>query len=246
MQMQKFTRILTLAVASATIAIALVSCGEDLFDPFGERASAQRSDDCEPACSGALRCFLEAGEPVCLQPNCGDDLCINGASCDDGTCRFDSATCSPECAAGRHCVEGSCISNYTSANLCDPLAECRLRCGIDASCLASCDADRGSQCDECLDDLASCESSERCEANAEDCCETDFCRCFPSDPGCGNAEPCDLCLQTCGNDNECLNSCIADTRECSSCLQPFFTCQDSASDPSTECEDEFCDCATCD
>ena len=61
---------------------------------------------------------------------------------------------------------------------------------------------------------------------------------FPSHPACGNVLPCAECAEECGGDAGCFNDCVQAEPACSSCLQPFFTCQGEGGD----CTEQFCAC----
>lgn len=216
--------------AAALVALAALSACDD--------------ETCTLTCPSGQTCVNDNGLETC-QALCGGVVCGAGQSCVDGTCST-AETCSPACGIGTHCVGGSCIEDYTSQNVCDPLRECRRACesqgaGLSA-CLAACDGDVSSTCSTCQGIRADCEERNSCpEGNVgpyTDCCADEFCDCFPSHPACGNVLPCAECADECGDDASCFNSCVQAEPACSSCLQPFFTCQEGGGD----CTAEFCDC----
>lgn len=224
--MRAIVALITLTIAS----LALIGCTDD---------------ECTLACPADQVCVVDSGLELC-RDTCGGAVCSAGEACVDGACVADQS-CSPACATGTHCVYGSCIEDYTSQNVCDPLRECRRDCeaGADslALCLAACDADASATCLTCQDIRSDCEARESCPAGNigpyTDCCDQPFCDCFPSHPACGNVLACAECVEDCGNDAACFNDCVAAEPACSTCLQPFFDCQENGGD----CNALFCDCA---
>lgn len=205
--------------------LALTACGDD--------------DSCTRVCAPGQACVLSGGEQLCLAANCGGQACAPGTTCVNDQCVEDQS-CSG-CTASQHCVSGVCVDNYTGANVCDPLRGCRRDCGTSARCLDACELDRSSTCSSCLDLLASCEASNNCDSGAVNgCCETQFCDCFPSAPGCGNVPDCVECQEDCGDSTSCFNECRRVDLACNLCLQPFDTCARESS--AAECVEEFCSC----
>ncbi len=187
------------------------------------------SDDEDPcatqSCPSGLVCELDtAGEPRCVV-----------ADSDAGG----TVTCAPD----EHRVENICAPNYQSDDVCDPLRQCRQACGTRIACLDACDEDRTATCSTCTDTLLACETTNNCTSGpyVEDCCFDTYCSCFPKHPNCGNVPACDECADAAGDDAAAFSDCAADEPACSTCLAPFFTCQQSGGD----CTAEFCDCTTC-
>ena len=226
------------AQPSLLLALALVSFGALLG------LSACDDETCTLTCPAGQVCVNDDGLESC-QDLCGGALCGAGEECVEGRCT-QQETCSPACGLGTHCVGGACIEDYTSQNVCDPLRACRRACATRGSglsaCLAACDADASETCLTCQAVRADCEASNACpEGNVgpyTDCCADEFCDCFPSHPACGNVLPCAECAEECGGDAGCFNDCVQAEPACSSCLQPFFTCQGEGGD----CTEQFCAC----
>lgn len=235
--------------------LLVVACGDDSEIPNGDPA-LRPSTACSPPCTGKnMGCFEEPG--VCDAPPCVSCIertcppenpiqaCAPGAVCQNGICAFDDV-CTPDCRAGTHCVAGNCIPNYTEANVCDPLENCRNQCGGNAGCLASCENDRSSTCRRCINTMTTCENREQCSASATGCCKNEYCSCFPSAPGCGSVAPCAACWTQCQsspNQLGCFNTCASANAACATCLQPWNArpeCKQSA--PPQDCEDMFFSC----
>ncbi|MFT6627468.1 MAG: hypothetical protein ACJA1R_000725 [Flavobacteriales bacterium] len=222
------TRLFLLAVTG--VMLMLVACTDD---------------ECVLTCPAGQACINDSGVDAC-RTLCGGQLCTAGQACEAEQC-VSSSVCSPNCPLGQHCVFGDCVEDYTSQNVCDPLRQCRRNCEIAGSnlsaCTAACEADTSTACSTCQGIRADCESRESCGAGNigpyTECCESQFCDCFPSHPACGNVLPCAECAEECGDDTTCFNSCVQGEPACSTCLQPFFDCGGDAS-----CQAEFCDCVS--
>ena len=165
-----------------------------------------------------------------LLSSCGDAICTADQTCVANVCVDNSTECTG-CTAGQHCVSGVCVDNYTPANVCDPLRQCRNGCGLSAACAAECEADSSAECTTCRDEITACSTRESCEpGSVNGCCETEFCACFPSAPGCGNVPDCSECQVECGSDTSCFNTCRTNSLACNLCLQPLDECQDARRD----------------
>lgn len=234
---------LLLLAVGALIAsgLLLAACGDDDTDFDGP--TLPPSTACAN-CPDGFACVLDDGVSVCLRMNCGTSVCAPGATCVNGACAFVDLECSPACPSGQTCIHGNCITAYTSANVCDPWQECSLVCSsptIDAVCLSACDQSRSSTCVSCLQRMQRCEARDNCTASSTDCCASNFCECFPNDPGC-SATPCDSCnpLELSAQQ---LQSCLQENPFCQNCLSPaFFTCRDDAGGDASQCTTEACAC----
>jgi hypothetical protein len=142
------------------------------------------------------------------------------------SCADDAGDCADvTCGAKEYCDLGQCVPilypDYTPTNACDPLRACRLACGTDARCVASCEAARSPQCVSALDALGTCErrSSPPCESGPyqQNCCFSEFCAAFPSHPNCGNVPPCQEC-SACGSNDQCLRDCVRGEPACAGCI----------------------------
>jgi hypothetical protein len=170
-----------------------------------------------------------------LLSSCGATFCDADQSCVSGVC-VDQATTCTGCTGAQHCVSSVCVDNYTASNSCDPLRQCRNGCGLSAACAAECEADRSTECSLCSDEIVSCTSRESCDSagSVNGCCETEFCACFPSAPGCGTVPDC------VDGDTTCFNTCRGNSLACNLCLQPFDECADL--NGATACTSELCSC----
>lgn len=176
-----------------------------------------------------------------LLTSCGGTFCDADQTCVSGACVDQTTTCTG-CTGAQHCVSGVCVDNYTATNSCDPLRQCRNGCGLSAACAAECEADRSDECISCSDDIVECTSREGCDAagSVNGCCETEFCACFPSAPGCGNVPDCVECQVSCDDDTTCFNTCRGNSLACNLCLQPFDDCAEA--NGASACVSEFCSC----
>lgn len=204
-------------------------------------ALAACDDECSRVCPAGQACVLDSGQELCLAASCGGQACAPGTVCQDNQCVSD-ASCTG-CTSGQHCVSGVCVDDYTGANVCDPLRQCRRGCGTGARCLDACEDDQSNTCTECLDIVAACESAQSCDSGAvNNCCETEFCDCFPSAPGCGNVSDCFECQADCDGDTSCFNQCREADLACNLCLQPFDDCVEDNGGDRSQCVPQLCDC----
>ncbi|MCB9530973.1 MAG: hypothetical protein H6700_04335 [Myxococcales bacterium] len=212
--------------AFAAGVVSLAGCGDDV---------------CTRVCPSPQVCVIDAGEQLCLEPNCGSEVCTSSEECVDGTCRPSSSSCA-SCSSSQHCVSGVCVDAYTASNACDPLRQCRLGCGVGAACLAACEDDAPAACTSCLTSLDSCQRTSDCVDSGPytGCCETQFCACYPSAPGCGTTAACVECQEDCGSDASCFSRCRSTALACNLCLEPFDTC--AAASGAAQCVDELCSC----
>lgn len=176
---------------------------------------------------------------------CGGTFCSADQVCLNEICVEPTTECTG-CTSAQHCVSGVCVDNYTSANVCDPLRDCRNGCGLSASCAAACEADRSAACSTCADTIVACTSESSCgdAGSVNGCCESEFCACFPSAPGCGNVPDCVECQADCGDDTTCFNTCRGNSLACNLCLQPFDECTEE--NGAAACVDDFCSCLDAD
>lgn len=246
----------SMCLAALSLLIFAVACEDsdedDYYDP-----ELQPSTGCEPACGEGQGCFKDPlaidGPPICEDLNCPPDnptmACADDAICETESheepyCAFEF-TCTPSCGSGTHCAGGNCIADYTSDNACDPLAECRNKCGGDPLCLQGCDTDveRSQECIDLTKDLDRCRRQNSCEPSATGCCSDYYCETFPE--LCSGETPCKACWDQCkegSNPVDCLNNCAGNNPTCSTCLQPFMQeCTDGA-ELSTQCQDLFEEC----
>lgn len=173
--------------------------------------------------------------------SCGGNFCDADQTCINEICVEPATECTG-CGADQHCISGVCVDNYTSANVCDPLRDCRNGCGLSAACAAACEADRSTTCATCTDTIVSCTSENSCgdAGSVNSCCESEFCSCFPSAPGCGNVPDCVECQAECADNTTCFNTCRGNSLACNLCLQPFDECADT--NGAAACVDDFCSC----
>lgn len=219
-------RLSSALMAIAVSAIALVTfsgCDEDLAV-------------CNPVCGAGFECgFDSSDQPRCLELCGGGLLCQDNQTCQNGECVVQAVTC----PAGQHQVSGNCIENYTASNVCDPYFACRRLCGTSTACLDACRRDAPSSCTTRLDAIVACETRNNCSAASfnENCCTTEFCAAWVSNPNCGNVPACDVCAQAAGDSTPVFNQCVGQEPACNSCLQPFFDCG-----AGSDCQSLFCDC----
>lgn len=259
MNTQQFRPLLSLRTLgvflfTALSLLVLVGCEEE-GDQVSFSAELQRASDCQPPCSGNLLCFENpldpSGPSECFPLNCPKEqpviACADGASCtDDGQCVFE-VSCTPECTGDTHCVGGSCVPNYTSENVCDPLVNCRNQCGANSACVLACERDRSGTCANCMSRLDRCRKEEGREPSATGYCSDEYCECFPGTPDCDDGPPCSGCWNQCKDGADpvgCLDTCAQTYPSCAICLQPFIAqCTDGASgELSQDCIDLFADC----
>jgi hypothetical protein len=217
------TRPLLAFLSLLTMALVVTGCGDE--------------EICSRQCPPGQVCVISGGEELCLEANCGGVACLPGTICVNDQC-VDDIECTG-CTADQHCVYGVCVDDYTADNVCDPLRQCRLGCGTNIRCLNACESDASASCSTCLQTLGSCERRESCEAGAaNNCCESEFCTCFPATPGCGLTAACLSCQLECDGDFACFNECSPTDLACSRCLRPFDECREAGG----TCEEELCDC----
>lgn len=260
-QFRTFFRLRTVGsilIAALPLLFFTVGCEEEGESTYFD-AELTPSNRCKTTCPSGMGCFEDpvdpTGDPSCFELNCPDAdptiACADGAVCEvdsngAGRCVLDFV-CTPECTGNTHCAGGHCIPNYTSQNVCDPLIDCRNRCGgADPACLQACEHDRSSACTTCQRKLTQCRTRESCEPSATGCCSETYCECYPGSAECRGETPCATCWNNCadaGDRVECLATCAGGSPTCATCLQPFIEeCSESSTDLSSRCEDLFEQC----